>query len=244
MNNFTDNFIKDKKNMTLLNETMWGPNSLRMAEELAAQLTITKDMRVLDLGCGLGLTSMYLVKEFGAQVFATDLWANPTENYERFESWGIADKAIPIQADATKDNPFAKGYFDMLFCVGAYMHFGFVPKMLETMASYVKKGGYIAIALQGLKKDFGKDIPKEMQPFWNKDVAEAIRSIDFWTQLWKSEAGLEIVSIKEMDCHKLAWDEYLASRNPDKEDEKWDLDMMAAEGGKYYNTIQLIAKVK
>jgi len=98
--------------------------------------------------------------------------------------------------------------------------------------------------LQGLKKDFGKDIPKEMQPFWNKDVAEAIRSIDFWTQLWKSEAGLEIVSIKEMDCHKLAWDEYLASRNPDKEDEKWDLDMMAAEGGKYYNTIQLIAKVK
>jgi hypothetical protein len=31
--------------------------------------------------------------------------------------------------------------------------------------------------------------------------------------------------------------------NPCVEEEKWDLDMMLAEGGKYYNTIQLIAKV-
>jgi len=27
------------------------------------------------------------------------------------------------------------------------------------------------------------------------------------------------------------------------EEEKWDLDMMAAEDGKYFNTIQLIARV-
>ena len=46
-----------------------------------------------------------------------------------------------------------------------------------------------------------------------------------------------------MACHDIAWKEYLASRNPCIESEKWDLDMMKAEGGKYFNTIQLIAKV-
>jgi len=43
-----------------------------------------------------------------------------------------------------------------------------------------------------------------------------------------------------MACHDIAWKEYLASCG---EDDKWDLDMMAAEDGKYFNTIQFIAKV-
>ena len=31
-------------------------------------------MRVLDLGCGKGLSSIFLAKEFGVQVWAADLW--------------------------------------------------------------------------------------------------------------------------------------------------------------------------
>jgi len=62
-----------------------------------------------------------------------------------------------------------------------------------------------------------------------------------------------------MACHDIAWQEYLASLNPggiddisdldtahlspDDLDDKWTLAMMKAEGGNYYNTIQLIAKV-
>ena len=51
-----------------------------------------------------------------------------------------------------------------------------------------------------------------------------------------------VVEISEMACHAIAWEEYLASIDPSGEG-KWDLDMMAAEDGKYFNTIQLIAKV-
>ena len=243
-NKFTDKFMSDPKNLEFLNSAMWGPNGLRLSEELASHLNITSDMRVLDLGCGTGLSTMYLAEEFGVQVFAVDLYADPTENYERFKTLKIADRAIPIQADATKDLPFAKGYFDMLFSVDAYMHFGYTEGMLATIASYVKKGGYMAIAIAGLKKDFNGKVPKEMKPFFaNKEVEEQMRGIDWWTDLWSREKGVEIVSISEMKCHKQAWDEYLASRDPAKEDEKWDLDMMKAEDGKYYNIIQLIAKV-
>ena len=243
-NTFTDKFIADKKKLDFLNSAMWGPNALRLSEELASHIKITSDMRILDLGCGTGLSTMFLVEEYGAQVFAADLYALPTENYERFKALKIADKAIPILADATKELPFAKGYFDILFSVDAYMHFGHTEGMLATMASYVKKGGYIAISIAGLKKDFNGKIPVEMQPFFAiKEVEEQMRGIDWWTDLWCKEAGVEIISISEMKCHKQAWDEYLATRNPAIEEEKFDLDMMKAEGGKYYNTIQLIAKV-
>ena len=63
---------------------------------------------------------MYLVQAQGAEVFATDLYADPTENYERFVKLGVADKIIPMTIDATQPMPFAKAYFDVIFSVGAY----------------------------------------------------------------------------------------------------------------------------
>jgi len=243
-NTFSNKFIADEKNFALLQATMWGPNGIRQAEELASHFTITKDMKILDLGSGMGLSALYLVQEYGAEVFATDLFADPTENHERFKALGIADKIIPMLLDATQPLPFAKSYFDVIFSVGAYNMFGDTEEMLPKLIPYVKKGGYIAVAFPGLKYDFGDNVPPEMQPFWAvPEVAKAIRGIEWWKDLFGKAEGIEIVNLSEMVCHDIAWEEYLASRDPNVEDEKWDLDMMAAEGGKYYNTIQLIAKV-
>ena len=225
-------------------ETMWGPNGIRQAEELASHFTITKDMKILDLGCGPGLSSLYLVQAHGAEVFATDLLVDPTENYERFQSLGIADKIVPLMIDATQPLPFAKRYFDVIFSVGAYNIFGDNEEMLPKFISYVKKGGYIAVAFPGLKYDFGGNVPPEMQPFWDvPEVAKTVRGIEWWKDLFSKAEGIEIVNFSEMACHNIAWKEYLANLNPSVEDDKWDLDMMAAEDGKYFNTIQLIAKV-
>jgi cyclopropane fatty-acyl-phospholipid synthase-like methyltransferase len=240
---FSNKFVADEKNLALLQETMWGPNGIRQSEELASYFTITKDMRILDLGCGMGLSSLYLVQEYGAEVFATDLYADPTENYERFMSLGIADKIIPMILDATQPMPFAKRYFDVIFSVGSYNIFGDNEEMLPNLAAYVKKGGYIAVSFPGLKHDFGDNVPAEMQPFWSvPEVAKTVRGIEWWRELWSKAEGIEVVNISEQACHDIAWKEYLVSIDPNGED-KWTLDMMEAEGGKYFNTIQFIAKV-
>ena len=95
-NKYSNRFVADEKYFALLQETMWGSNAIRQSEELASYFTITKDMKILDLGCGPGLSSLYLVQEYDVDVFATDLYADPTENHERFTSLGIADKIIPM----------------------------------------------------------------------------------------------------------------------------------------------------
>jgi hypothetical protein len=115
--------------------------------------------------------------------------------------------------------------------------------MLPNIVSYVKKGGYIAISFPGLKYEFGDSVPQEMQPFWvAPEIAKTVRSIEWWKNLWSKTEGIEIVNISEMACHDIAWEEYITSIDPSGED-KWTLDMKAAENGKYFNTIQLIVKV-
>lgn len=60
-------------NQDYLKENMMGPNGLIIIKELMNGLSLKKGMRVLDLGCGKGLSTAFLAKEYGVEVFAVDL---------------------------------------------------------------------------------------------------------------------------------------------------------------------------
>ena len=47
------------------------------------KLPLRSGLRVLDLGCGRAMISIYLAKELGVQVWATDLWITPDHNWSR-----------------------------------------------------------------------------------------------------------------------------------------------------------------
>lgn len=237
---FTDKYISDPKNAEFLKAVMMGPNAMRVTEELASHLNIENSMRILDIGCGCGLSAILLSLKFGATIFATDLWISPSENYERFKSLKLDDKIVPLHVDATKGMPFANGYFDLLISVDAYHYFGDTLEMLPSLKAFVKKGGHIAIAIPGLKSEFGENVPNEMKPFWNSEMERSIHSLQWWKNLWSQTRGLEIINIKEMDCCRQAWEEWLTAYHPVVAD---DVKMMAAENGNYFNLIQLIAKV-
>ncbi len=56
-----------------------GANSLWLTEWLAQGLELTPGLRVLDLGCGRAASSIFLQREFGVNVWATDLWFSASE---------------------------------------------------------------------------------------------------------------------------------------------------------------------
>jgi SAM-dependent methyltransferase len=103
---------------------------------------------VLDLGCGKGLSRIFLAKEYEVQVWAADLWIKPTDNHERIRQAGVEDRVCPFHADA-RSLPFAEGYFDAIICTDAYNYFGTDDLYLDYLHQFVKPGSQIGI-LPGL----------------------------------------------------------------------------------------------
>ena len=49
---------------------------------------VPRGAKVLDLGCGRAMSSIFLHREFGVQVWATDLWFSASENLQRIRDAG------------------------------------------------------------------------------------------------------------------------------------------------------------
>lgn len=101
---FTDSY-----STALLLEGMMGPNAMRIMEELTARLDIQPGMRILDLGCGKGLSSILLAEKYAATVFAADLWISPTENAQRFAGLKLEKQIFPLLVDATQPSHSPRG---------------------------------------------------------------------------------------------------------------------------------------
>src|SRR5690242_5771747 len=73
-----------------------GANPLWLTEWLCEAIDLQPGMRVLDLGCGRALSSIFLHREFGVQVWATDLWYSDSENLERVRDAGAEGGVFPV----------------------------------------------------------------------------------------------------------------------------------------------------
>ena len=100
-----------------------GPNVLWIIEALIEVLPLEPGMRVLDLGCGAAISSIFLARELGVQVWAADLWIDPTQNGRRIDEAGVGDRVFPIEAEA-HTLPFAHASFDALVSVDSYHYYG------------------------------------------------------------------------------------------------------------------------
>lgn len=230
---FTDSYDRE-----FLLETMMGPNAMRIAEEMAGFLPLVPGMRILDLGCGKGISSILLAEKYDVTVFAADLWISPTENAKRFADLKLDTKIFPLSVDAVKEIPFAHEYFDMIVSVDSYHYYGNNENMLPKLLPFVKKGGLLAVAVPGFKEDFPEgNLPAELKPYWEPDWN--FYSRDWWQALWKKEPGLAAVECREMDCCEQAWAEWLQSSNPYAQG---DIAMMEAGAGAYFNLVQIVGR--
>lgn len=227
-----DYFKSEKYDKEFLRRNMMGPNSMVILEELLAGIPLEEGIRVLDLGCGNGLTSIFLAKEYGVQVFAVDLWVPAADNFRRFREWGLEGLAVPLHVDAS-ELPFAEGYFDAVVSVDAYHYFGnnhtFFPEKLKP---FLKEGAAVAIAVPGMRQEMQGNIPEEMRPYWTDEALEMWHSINWWRPKFKEE--LEGLRIWQMDCFQKAWGDWLAAKNPYA---LADREMLQADGGRFMNLI-------
>ena len=96
----------------LIKGKIMGPNPVKLTEELLMGRNIPPKSRVLDLGSGQGITSVFLAKEYDFIVTAADLWSDPEENMKFFASCNLTPENITaVKADAN-NLPFAEESFD------------------------------------------------------------------------------------------------------------------------------------
>src|SRR4028119_649392 len=119
-----------------------GANPLWMSEWLATALHLKPGMRVLDLGCGRAMSSIFLHREFGVQVWAADLLFSVSENYQRIRDAGVENGVFPIHADA-RLLPFAAGFFDVIISIDSFFYYGTDDLYLNSIARFLKPGGQL-----------------------------------------------------------------------------------------------------
>lgn len=232
--------LSEKYNTPELMAKIMGPNPLKLEEELLIGHRIPNGATVCDLGSGQGLTSAFLAKEYGFKVYAADLWSDPEENRVFFNDMGLTDEEIiPVKADA-EALPFDKEFFDAVVSTDSYNYFGRNPDYLdEKLLPFVKKGGYIYIAIPGMKKDCHDHLPKELLLSWTPEQMEYMHDTAYWKDMVNKCKGAEIITVEEMESNEEVWADWLKQNN---EYAVGDRKAMEAGGGKYLNFIKIVLR--
>ncbi|MBO4879561.1 MAG: methyltransferase domain-containing protein [Clostridia bacterium] len=215
-----------------------GPNPVKLLEELLTDHRIPAGATVCDLGSGNGLTSVFLAKEYGFKVYAADLWSEPEDHLDFFHKMGLTDdQIVPVKADAGS-MPFGEEFFDAIVTTDSYHYFGRDEDFLdEKLLPFVKKGGYIYIAIPGMKKDCHDALPPELLLSWTPEQLETMHDCAFWAGIVAKCKGARLIAVSEMESNDEVWADWLKQENPYA---VGDRKTMYAGGGKYLNFIKIV----
>jgi SAM-dependent methyltransferase len=174
-----------------------GPHPLWLLEDLAADLDLRPGMRVLDLGSGLGATSVFLAKEYGVHVVAVDLWVDPTEAGEVFQKEGVNDQVLPMRVDAGA-LPFGRASFDVIVSIDAWEYFGTGDHYPPYLATFLKPGGQLGVATPALTAEVRElgAIPDHIEKVVGAETA-AWHTADWLRSQWEFSRAFTSVAARE-----------------------------------------------
>jgi SAM-dependent methyltransferase len=175
-------------------------NPLWMTEWLAEAMDLRPGMRVLDLGCGRALSSVFLRRELGVEVWATDLWFRPSENFTRASDAGVAEGVFPVHANA-RALPFADAFFDAVVSIDSFPYYGTDDLYLNYIARFLTPDGQLGIAGVGLIHELEGVVPEHLHGWWTSDLW-CLHSAAWWRRHWWQT---RIVTIETADTLPDGW---------------------------------------
>ena len=230
-------------------DNMMGPNVVWLAESLTQVMALEPGMRVLDMGCGKALSSIFLAREFDLQVWATDLWLSASSNWERILEAGAENEVFPIHAEAHA-LPYADGFFDALVSLDAYHYFGTDDLYINRFARLLKPGGQLGIVVPGLVQELGQRVPEHMAACWEWDFC-SFHSPDWWRDHWMKTGKVDVVHadlVPDGWRHWLKWDEVVLQHLPGDQhdnkavDDEAFMEMLRTDAGRNLGFSRVVAQ--
>ena len=213
-----------------------GANALWLTEWLAATLPLRPGMRVLDLGCGRASSSIFLRREFGVQVWATDLWISASENMQRIRDAGVEDGVFPIHADA-RSLPFAAEFFDVIVAIDSFFYFGTDDHYLTYLVRFMKPGGTLGIAGAAVMNETAETPPEHLRKWWTPDVW-CLHSAAWWRRHWARTGLVEVELADTMEGGWQFWLDWIRTVAPENEAE---ISALEADRGQHLGYARVVA---
>lgn len=225
-----------------------GPNALWLTEWLCRAMDLQAGMRVLDMGCGRALSSVFLAREFGVRVWANDLWIAAAANWERICAAGLRDQICPIHAEAHA-LPYAEGFFDAIVSIDSYQYYGTDDLYLGYFSKYVAPGGQIGIVVPGLMRPFEGPPPEHLtrpqangSAFWAEDCW-SIHTRDYWHNLWSRSS---LVDVELAETMPDGWRLWLRWEQAHDASGQWrrpsEAGVLADDQGRYLGFVRMVAR--
>ncbi|WP_324789703.1 SAM-dependent methyltransferase [Streptomyces sp. H51] len=231
-------------------DNQMGPHALWLLEWLAPALgldSLRPGARVLDLGCGRAMTSVFLAREYGVQVTAADLWVDPDDNARRVAEAGFADRVLPLRAEA-HELPFSEGTFDAIVSIDAYHCFGTDDLYLPTLTRLLKPGGRIGVVVPGLREEIeGAEPPGHLAPYWDPGFW-AFHSPAWWRRNWTRTGAVTVETADWLaDGWRdwLLWSEVCAQESTDEvmaRTARDSVDLLRADAGRLLGFTRVVGR--
>lgn len=133
-----------------------------------AMLDRATPLKLADIGCGTGASTLTLARRLNAQITAVDFLQEFLEVLEsRAERMGLAEKITPLCC-SMDDLPFEAEDFDVIWSEGAIYNLGFERGVSE-WKRYLKAGGLLVVSeITWLTASR----PAELQQHWEGEYPE------------------------------------------------------------------------
>lgn len=218
-----------------------GENVLYFAESLTNVLPLKPGMRVLDLGCGHALSSIFMAREFGVTVWAIDRAIDPTANYERIVAMGCEERVFPLRIDV-RSLPFPHHYFDVVVAIDSYLYYGTDERFLPFLARHMKPGAYLGVvdACYSREIERAEDLAPEYRAMWRADWW-SVHTIDWWRRMWERSGLVEVKVAELLPESELIKQDYIEPYRDDPTEQDY-IKFMNAEGGTLCGSFRLVGQ--
>lgn len=139
--------------------------------ELAIRLSRLDEkekLRILDIGCGTGASTIVLASLLDCQITAIDIFDEfLTEVGHRAKEKGLENQIETLKC-TMDDLPFAIEEFDAIWGEGAIYNMGF-SKGVSYLRDFLKPEGILAVSEMTW---FSSKRPKELEVHWNEEYSE------------------------------------------------------------------------
>jgi len=126
------------------------------------------NLKIADIGCGTGASTLVLARELDAHITAVDFLPEFLDKLEEAAGRaGVSDRITTLSA-SMEALPFAEAVYDAIWSEGAIYNMGFAAG-IKAWSKYLKPNGILAISELTWLTD---QRPEELQTHWDREYPE------------------------------------------------------------------------